>query len=96
MPSLSISYKQSLHADVSYLHFSGRVDSQIQITGSILQPNVSGMIKLSNGEASLPQDKGSGEASKRLASNRLSTGTGRCNLDACFMACFTYFFQHIP
>ncbi|KAL9176932.1 hypothetical protein ABFS82_01G026400 [Erythranthe guttata] len=39
---------------------SGQVDSQLQITGSIMQPNISGKIKVSQGEAYLPHDKGSG------------------------------------
>ncbi|KAI4376157.1 hypothetical protein MLD38_013947 [Melastoma candidum] len=39
---------------------SGQVDSQLQISGSIFQPNISGDIKLSQGEAYLPHDKGSG------------------------------------
>ena len=42
---------------------SGQVDTQLQISGSILQPNMSGKIKLSHGEAYLPHDKGSGAAS---------------------------------
>lgn len=58
---------------------SGQVDSQMQITGSILQPNVSGMIKLSHGEAYLPQDKGNGETANRLASSRSSLPTGGYN-----------------
>ena len=41
----------------------------MQITGSILQPNISGMIKLSHGEAYLPHDKGNGTVVNRLASN---------------------------
>ncbi|XP_042477488.1 protein TIC236, chloroplastic-like [Macadamia integrifolia] len=50
---------------------SGQVDSMVQVTGSILQPNISGMIKLSGGEAYLPHDKGNGAASfNRLTSNR--------------------------
>ncbi|XVE98519.1 hypothetical protein REPUB_Repub03eG0113100 [Reevesia pubescens] len=50
---------------------SGQVDTQLQITGSILQPNISGNIKLSHGEAYLPHDKGSGAAPfNRLASNQ--------------------------
>lgn len=32
----------------------------MQIRGSVLQPNISGKIKLSHGEAYLPHDKGSG------------------------------------
>ncbi|XP_019179346.1 PREDICTED: uncharacterized protein LOC109174580 isoform X1 [Ipomoea nil] len=40
--------------------FSGQVDTQMQIRGSVLQPNISGKIKLSHGEAYLPHDKGSG------------------------------------
>ncbi|XP_040968677.1 protein TIC236, chloroplastic isoform X2 [Gossypium hirsutum] len=50
---------------------SGQVDTQLQITGSILQPNISGNIKLSHGEAYLPHDKGSGPAPfNRLTSNQ--------------------------
>ncbi|XP_050388315.1 protein TIC236, chloroplastic isoform X2 [Argentina anserina] len=59
---------------------SAQVDTQMQITGSILQPNISGNIKLSHGEAYLPHDKGSGAAPNRLATNepRLpSTGVDR-------------------
>lgn len=41
---------------------SGQVDTQLQITGSITQPNISGNIKISHGEAYLPHDKGSGTA----------------------------------
>lgn len=41
---------------------SGQVDTQLQISGSILQPNISGKMKLSHGEAYLPHDKGSGTA----------------------------------
>lgn len=49
----------------------------MQITGSILQPNISGSIKLSHGEAYLPHDKGSGAATNRLASNESRLpGTG--------------------
>ncbi|GAB2284873.1 hypothetical protein Dimus_019325 [Dionaea muscipula] len=56
---------------------SGQVDSQLQLTGSIMQPNISGKIKLSHGEAYLPHDKGGGAAPfNRFASNqsRLSSG----------------------
>ncbi|RYQ90042.1 hypothetical protein Ahy_B09g096350 isoform B [Arachis hypogaea] len=52
---------------------SGQVDSQVQITGSMLQPNISGNIKLSQGEAYLPHDKGDkggGAASNRFPSNQ--------------------------
>ncbi|CAL8996726.1 unnamed protein product [Prunus brigantina] len=56
---------------------SAQVDTQMQITGSILQPNISGSIKLSHGEAYLPHDKGSGAATNRLASNESRLpGTG--------------------
>ncbi|CAL4951973.1 unnamed protein product [Urochloa decumbens] len=51
---------------------SGQVDSQLQVTGSILRPDVSGMIRLSHGEAYLPHDKGNGAAAARLASNKSS------------------------
>ncbi|KAL6313068.1 hypothetical protein AAG906_031136 [Vitis piasezkii] len=51
------------------------VDTQMQITGSILQPNISGNIKLSHGEAYLPPDKGTGAAPfNRLASVHPSGG----------------------
>ncbi|XP_057423582.1 protein TIC236, chloroplastic-like [Lotus japonicus] len=49
---------------------SGQVDSQLQITGSILQPNISGNIKLSHGEAYLPHDRGGAHASNRFPSNQ--------------------------
>lgn len=53
------------------LAYSGQVDTQLQITGSILQPSISGNIKLSQGEAYLPHDKGSGTAPfNRLPSNQ--------------------------
>ncbi|MED6138356.1 hypothetical protein PIB30_073645, partial [Stylosanthes scabra] len=58
---------------------SGQVDSQVQITGSILQPNISGNIKLSQGEAYLPHDKGdkgSGAASNRFPSNQPPLSAG--------------------
>lgn len=51
---------------------SGQVDSQLQVTGSILRPDVSGMIRLSHGEAYLPHDKGNGAVTTRLASNKSS------------------------
>ncbi|RDY09726.1 hypothetical protein CR513_05851, partial [Mucuna pruriens] len=49
---------------------SGQVDSQLQITGSILQPNISGNIKISQGEAYLPHDRGGAPASNRFPSNQ--------------------------
>ncbi|KAJ7966104.1 Embryo defective protein [Quillaja saponaria] len=55
---------------------SGQVDSQMQITGSMLQPNISGNIKLSHGEAYLPHDKSSGTASNRFATNQSMLPTG--------------------
>ncbi|KAJ4952863.1 hypothetical protein NE237_029695 [Protea cynaroides] len=59
---------------------SGQVDSQVQIMGSILQPNISGMIKLSRGEAYLPHDKGNGAAGfNRLTSNRSSLPSSSYN-----------------
>lgn len=42
--------------------FSGQVDTQLQLSGSILQPTISGKMKLSHGEAYLPHDKRSGSA----------------------------------
>ncbi|KAL6627318.1 hypothetical protein ACP70R_031044 [Stipagrostis hirtigluma subsp. patula] len=59
---------------------SGQVDSQLQVTGSILRPDVSGMIRLSHGEAYLPHDKGNGAVTTRLASNKsryLPSGFGK-------------------
>ncbi|XP_057851125.2 protein SUBSTANDARD STARCH GRAIN 4, chloroplastic isoform X2 [Cryptomeria japonica] len=55
--------------------FSGQVDSQIEVTGSILEPDVSGMIKFSRGEAYLPQEKRTGAAIARLASNNKNLST---------------------
>ncbi|KAL0553286.1 hypothetical protein IC582_007175 [Cucumis melo] len=60
--------------------FSGQVDSQMQITGSILQPNISGNIQLSRGEAYLPHDKGSGAASfNKVVSDQFSLPPGSSN-----------------
>ncbi|CAM6097615.1 unnamed protein product [Calypogeia fissa] len=39
--------------------YSGQVNSNIRIMGSLLEPEVTGMIKLSHGEAYLSQEKGS-------------------------------------
>lgn len=59
---------------------SGQVDSQMQITGSMLQPNISGNIKLSHGEAYLPHDKGSGTAPLgRLATRESQLSGGSIN-----------------
>ncbi|WOL15334.1 hypothetical protein Cni_G24115 [Canna indica] len=52
--------------------FSGQVDSQMQIMGSILQPNISGTIQLSHGEAYLPHDKGNATGANKLASSHSS------------------------
>ncbi|KAK7351417.1 hypothetical protein VNO77_10862 [Canavalia gladiata] len=49
---------------------SSQVDSQVQITGSILKPNISGNIKLSHGEVFLPHERGGAAASNRLPSNQ--------------------------
>ncbi|KAL3500462.1 hypothetical protein ACH5RR_039555 [Cinchona calisaya] len=60
--------------------FSGQVDTHLQISGSILQPNMSGKIKLSHGEAYLPHDKGSGAAPvNRDASNQSRLPAGGYN-----------------
>lgn len=59
---------------------SGQVDSQLQVSGSILQPNISGKIKLSHGEAYLPHDKGSGAApSNKTASSQSKILSGGYN-----------------
>ncbi|CAN1218527.1 Protein TIC236, chloroplastic [Linum perenne] len=59
---------------------TGQVDTQMQVTGSILQPNISGNIKMSHGEAYLPHDKGSGASSfDRLASNQARLPGGGIN-----------------
>eukprot|EP01018_Ginkgo_biloba_P034762 Gb_34401 [translate_table: standard] len=60
----------------SFFGNSGQVDSQIQVAGSIMEPEVSGMIKFSHGEAYLPQEKGTGAAITRLASNPKSLSSG--------------------
>lgn len=41
----------------------------MQITGSVLQPIISGSVKLSNGEVYLPQDGGNGD-SQTIVSNQ--------------------------
>lgn len=46
------------------------MDSQLQVSGSILQPIISGMVRLSRGEAYLPHDKGNGPLANRLASTK--------------------------
>lgn len=52
----------------------------MQIKGSILQPNISGKIKLSRGEAYLPHDKGGGSApSNRLVPNQFRIQGGGVN-----------------
>ena len=52
----------------------------MQITGSILQPNISGNIQLSRGEAYLPHDKGSGAASfNKVVSDQFSHPPGSSN-----------------
>ncbi|KAK9073158.1 hypothetical protein SSX86_007482 [Deinandra increscens subsp. villosa] len=56
---------------------SGQVDTELQVTGSILQPNISGNIKLSHGEAYLPHEKGA--AMNREASDTSSMPTGGYN-----------------
>lgn len=56
--------------------FSGQVDSQMRFMGSILEPEVSGMIKLSHGEAYLPQEKGVNTAASTLASSLTGMGAG--------------------
>ncbi|GMH11870.1 hypothetical protein Nepgr_013711 [Nepenthes gracilis] len=59
---------------------SGQVDTQLQITGSIMQPNISGKIKLSHGEAYLPHDKGSGSAPfNKFASSQSRLPSGGYN-----------------
>ncbi|KAK2983126.1 hypothetical protein RJ640_022598 [Escallonia rubra] len=59
---------------------SGQVDSQLQVSGSILQPNISGKIKLSHGEAYLPHDKGGGPAPiSQDASNQSRVPSGGYN-----------------
>ncbi|XP_078432268.1 embryo defective 2410 [Wolffia australiana] len=55
---------------------SGRVDCQMQISGSILQPNISGKIQLSHGEAYIPHDKRDGETLKTVASKGSSFSAG--------------------
>jgi hypothetical protein len=44
----------------------------VQVTGSILRPDVSGMIRLSHGEAYLPHDKGNGAITTSLATKKSS------------------------
>ncbi|RDX99770.1 hypothetical protein CR513_17133, partial [Mucuna pruriens] len=57
------------------IEFNGQVNSQVQITGSILQPNISGNIKLSHGEVYLLHDKG-GASPKRFPSYQSALPSG--------------------
>ncbi|XP_010548479.1 PREDICTED: uncharacterized protein LOC104819890 isoform X2 [Tarenaya hassleriana] len=75
---------------------SGQVDTQLQITGSILQPTISGKIKLSHGEAYLPHDKGGGAAPfNRLAANQSRIAGATIN-QAVASRSFTRFFGSEP
>ncbi|KAK4277119.1 hypothetical protein QN277_015167 [Acacia crassicarpa] len=56
--------------EVQAENFSGQVDSQVQITGSLLQPNVSGNIQISHGVVNLPHDRSAATASTRFPSNQ--------------------------
>ncbi|WJX41851.1 hypothetical protein P8452_29149 [Trifolium repens] len=71
--------KIELKCDVLEVHakniLSGQIDSQLQITGSILQPIISGNIKLSHGEVYLPQDGGNGDG-PAFASNQSALSAG--------------------
>lgn len=58
---------------------SGQVDTQLQISGSVLQPNISGNIKLSHGEAYLPHDKGNGTGPLNRATSNQSNALGSYN-----------------
>lgn len=59
---------------------SGQVDTQMQITGSILQPDISGKIHLSHGEAYLPHDKSNGASPfDRVGSNQSGLPSGSYN-----------------
>ncbi|KAI3718710.1 hypothetical protein L6452_19592 [Arctium lappa] len=59
---------------------SGQVDTQLQVTGSILQPDICGNIKLSHGEAYLPHEKGGGAPSiSRETSDSSSMPSGGYN-----------------
>lgn len=52
----------------------------MQITGSILQPDISGKIHLSHGEAYLPHDKSNGAAPfDRMGSNQSGLPSGNYN-----------------
>ncbi|KAI3848153.1 hypothetical protein MKX03_015643 [Papaver bracteatum] len=76
LPSDKIDLKCEVLEYLTQLN-SCQVDSQMQVSGSILQPNICGMVKLSHGETYLPHDKGSGTAAiNRLNSNQSSLSTG--------------------
>ncbi|XP_012571674.1 protein TIC236, chloroplastic-like isoform X2 [Cicer arietinum] len=74
--------KIELKCDVLEVHakniLSGQVDSQLQITGSILQPIISGNVKLSHGEVYLPHYRGSGSsgAPNRFPTNKSTLSGG--------------------
>lgn len=53
---------------------SGQVDTQLQVTGSILQPDICGNIKLSHGEAYLPHEKGPSISRETSDSSSMPSG----------------------
>ncbi|MCH84991.1 hypothetical protein A2U01_0005830, partial [Trifolium medium] len=71
--------KIELKCDVLEVHakniLSGQIDSQLQIAGSILQPIISGNIKLSHGEVYLPHDGGNGDG-PAFSSNQSALSAG--------------------
>ncbi|XP_058785828.1 protein TIC236, chloroplastic-like [Vicia villosa] len=75
----TIDDKIELKCDVLGVHveniLSAQVDSQLQITGSILQPIISGNVKLSRGDVYLPRAAGSGDI-QALASNQSALSAG--------------------
>ncbi|KAI3996165.1 hypothetical protein MKX01_022659 [Papaver californicum] len=76
LPSDKIDLKCEVLEVLAKNILSCQVDSQMQVTGSILQPNICGMVKLSHGETYLPHDKGSGTAAiNRLNSNQSNLST---------------------
>ena len=68
-------YTLSLFEKKYHTFVSGQVNSQLQITGSVLQPIISGSVKLSNGEVYLPHDGGDGD-SQTIVSNQSTLSDG--------------------
>lgn len=54
---------------VGNIYNSGQVNSNVRVMGSLLEPEITGMIKLSHGEAYLSQEKGTSSSPSTISSS---------------------------